>query len=67
MNKMTKTKIQDKIDREHGIAFFSYRSASEAEAVCAYAKSLGFKASADWSECTGGIEIGAWHVLIWNA
>lgn len=64
---MTKAQIQDKIDREHGVAFISYRSASEADAVCEHAKSLGFKASANWSECTGGIEIGAWHVHIWNS
>lgn len=67
MVNMTKAQIQDKIDREHGVAFISFRSASAAEAFCEHAKSLGFEASADWSECTGGIEIGAWNVLIWNA
>lgn len=64
---MNKSQIQDKIDREHGIAFISYRSSIEAEAACEHAKSLGFKASADWSPCTGGIDVGAWHVRIWNA
>ncbi len=63
---MTHQQISDMIARGHGMAMVSYREHAHAAKLQATAQALGFRASCDWCEKTGGIDLGSWDVRIWN-